>query len=380
MSPLFTGDCVGHVWGGLLSSPPSWVQAQDGTPLSRRVWDSFTPSSITPAPDRWTLAEWMEPVMKSGRRNDTQGSWDNGKAYRKWLWVQPQEVQEWGHCVHLLYLSTVLGEADTRDLSATWLRPSWRWVDRPRGKLSHWTKGVETLKDCLYSPLLYMASLTWVWASSRSWWWTGKPGVLQSMWSQRFGHDLATKLNWQTLHEDLELYIITSIGGKILANYCILKQFFLLKGSRVSLGQNRNQSHKVKIVTWTWIWSHMSWLLRFPSFEMSASIYSLLWWLLFPRGVCPAFPPKASHQKCVGMPVFTEGKLRVRGSKGFSQEEEMPTFRSPFVTQLPVHCILLLVTLESPGRSVGQALFLLWLTVVQIQGSHLLEELGFFIS
>ena len=42
-----------------------------------------------------------------------------------------------------------------------------------------------------------MASLTWctwVWASSRSWWWTGKPGMLQSMWSQRVGHDWATEL------------------------------------------------------------------------------------------------------------------------------------------------------------------------------------------
>ena len=29
----------------------------------------------------------------------------------------------------------------------------------------------------------------WVWASSRSWWWTGKPGGLQSMGSQRLGHD-----------------------------------------------------------------------------------------------------------------------------------------------------------------------------------------------
>ena len=27
-------------------------------------------------------------------------------------------------------------------------------------------------------------SRTWVWVNSRSWWWTGKPGVLQSMWSQ----------------------------------------------------------------------------------------------------------------------------------------------------------------------------------------------------
>ena len=32
-----------------------------------------------------------------------------------------------------------------------------------------------------------------VWVSSRSWWWTGKPGVLQSMGSQRVRHDLATE-------------------------------------------------------------------------------------------------------------------------------------------------------------------------------------------
>ena len=42
----------------------------------------------------------------------------------------------------------------------------------------------------------WMASLTlWtrVWESSRSWWWTGKPGVLQSMGLQR------VRLDWATL-------------------------------------------------------------------------------------------------------------------------------------------------------------------------------------
>ena len=37
---------------------------------------------------------------------------------------------------------------------------------------------------------------TWLWASSGSWWWTAKPGVLQSIWLQRVGHDWATELNW----------------------------------------------------------------------------------------------------------------------------------------------------------------------------------------
>ena len=37
---------------------------------------------------------------------------------------------------------------------------------------------------------------TWIWASSGSWWWTGKPGVLQSMGSQRDGHDWVTELRF----------------------------------------------------------------------------------------------------------------------------------------------------------------------------------------
>ena len=45
----------------------------------------------------------------------------------------------------------------------------------------------------------WMASLTqwtWVCASSECWWWMGKPGVLQSMGSQRVEHDWVTELNW----------------------------------------------------------------------------------------------------------------------------------------------------------------------------------------
>ena len=37
---------------------------------------------------------------------------------------------------------------------------------------------------------------TWVWAGSRGWWWTGRPGMLQFLGSQRVGHDWVTELNW----------------------------------------------------------------------------------------------------------------------------------------------------------------------------------------
>ena len=48
----------------------------------------------------------------------------------------------------------------------------------------------------------WMVSLTewtWVWVNSRSWWWTGRPGVLPFMGSQRVRHDWATELNWTEL-------------------------------------------------------------------------------------------------------------------------------------------------------------------------------------
>jgi len=37
---------------------------------------------------------------------------------------------------------------------------------------------------------------TWVWVNSGSWWWTGRPGVLWFMGSQRVGQDWVTELNW----------------------------------------------------------------------------------------------------------------------------------------------------------------------------------------
>ena len=56
----------------------------------------------------------------------------------------------------------------------------------------------------------WMASLTrwtWVWVNSGRWWWTGRPGVLRFMGSQRVRYNWATELNefpaWQnsqTLH------------------------------------------------------------------------------------------------------------------------------------------------------------------------------------
>ena len=79
------------------------------------------------------------------------------------------------------------------------------------------------------SPTLW----TWVWVNSGSWWWTGRPDVLQFMGLQRVGHYWVTELNWTELIE------ILPMGGKIMLSLWkpILLLFFGLESLRAySLG------------------------------------------------------------------------------------------------------------------------------------------------
>ena len=56
----------------------------------------------------------------------------------------------------------------------------------------------------------------WVWASSGSWWWTRRPGVLQSMGSQKVGHNWTTELNWKSPIKYLDLFqIVFSTVSKV---------------------------------------------------------------------------------------------------------------------------------------------------------------------
>ena len=54
---------------------------------------------------------------------------------------------------------------------------------------------------------------TWVWVNSGRWWRTGKPDVLQSMGSQRVGHDWATELNW------FNLQLVKYCSNHVTASY-----------------------------------------------------------------------------------------------------------------------------------------------------------------
>ena len=59
----------------------------------------------------------------------------------------------------------------------------------------------------------------WVWVNSWSWWWTGRPGVLRFMGSQRVGHDWATELNWRTKGLAFALPSAGITKGRVLRFY-----------------------------------------------------------------------------------------------------------------------------------------------------------------
>ena len=73
-----------------------------------------------------------------------------------------------------------------------------------------------------------MASLTWwiwVWVNSGSRWWTGRPGVLWSMKSQRVRYDWVTELNWSLINR-----------SKLCCSVAVWFCFFLLFNWQVILG------------------------------------------------------------------------------------------------------------------------------------------------
>ena len=99
--------------------------------------------------------------------------------------VYPKGDQSW------VFIGRTDDEAETPNTLATWckelthLKRPWCWERLKAGE------GADRGWDG------WMASPTqWTqfWADSRSWWWTGRPGMLRSMGSQRDGHVWATEL------------------------------------------------------------------------------------------------------------------------------------------------------------------------------------------
>ena len=120
-------------------------------------------------------------------------------AFELWCWRRPLRVPWTARRSNQSILKEINPDILWKDWCWSWSSNTLAtWCEEP----THWTRPQrwERLKaggkwdDKGWDG--WMASLTrwiWVWASFRNWWWTGKPGVLQSMGSQTAGHDLLTE-------------------------------------------------------------------------------------------------------------------------------------------------------------------------------------------
>ena len=121
------------------------------------------------------------------------------------------------------FWTVVLGKALESPLDCKEIQPvnpkcnqSWIFVGRsdaeaeipilwpPKGKNLFIWKDPDARKGWRQEKLMKKDERVWwhhrhdrhVWIGSWNWWWTGRPGVLQSMRLQRVGQDWVTELNW----------------------------------------------------------------------------------------------------------------------------------------------------------------------------------------
>ena len=170
-------------------------------------------------PTMWETRVWSHPrvrkIPKEGNsypfqyscqeNSMEQGAWQaivHG-VVKGWSWltnspVHPKGNQSW------IFIGRTDAEAETPIL---WPPDVKSWLigkDPDTGK--DWR---QEEKGTTEDEMGWMASPTWwiwVWASSRSCWWTEKPGMLQSLGSQRVRHDWETQLNWLTHTHDTNTY------------------------------------------------------------------------------------------------------------------------------------------------------------------------------
>ena len=101
----------------------------------------------------------------------------------------------------LMFIGRTDAEAETPILWPPDVKNRLIWKDPDAGK--GWRQEVEGDDRGWGGWMASPAQWTWVWATSGSWWWTGKPGMLQSMGSQRVR--MTERLNWTELTWATEL-------------------------------------------------------------------------------------------------------------------------------------------------------------------------------
>ena len=124
------------------------------------------------------MQKWCRGIAKDsseslGLQGDQTSQSVNPKGNQSWIFIGRPDAEAKGPIFgHLMWR--------TDSLEKTWC---WERLKAGEGDDKGWDGW-----------MALPTQWTWVRASSRSWWLTGKPGVLQSMGSQRVGHNWATEL------------------------------------------------------------------------------------------------------------------------------------------------------------------------------------------
>ena len=92
----------------------------------------------------------------------------------------------------LIFIGRTDAKAETSILWPPDVKKSLIWKDPNAGKIEGGRRRGQQRTELVGRPIQW----TWVWVDSMSCWWTGKPGMLQSMGSQRVRHNWVTELNW----------------------------------------------------------------------------------------------------------------------------------------------------------------------------------------
>ena len=122
-------------------------------------------------------------------------------AFELWCWIRLLRVPD---CKEIqpdhpkgnhswIFIGRIDAEAETPILWPPDVKNWLLWKDRDAGKYWRWKEKGKT-EDEIVGWHHWLNGRYWV--SSRNWWWTGRPDVLQSMGSQSVGHDWVTELNW----------------------------------------------------------------------------------------------------------------------------------------------------------------------------------------
>ena len=130
--------------------------------------------------ESWALKNWCFWTVVLEKTLESPLDWKETQL------IHPKGDQSWVFIGRTDAEAPILWPPDAKALTH-WKRP-WCW-ERLRAGGEGDDRGWD---GWMASPTQW----TWVWVNFGSWWWTGRPGVLQSMGSQRVRHDWATELNW----------------------------------------------------------------------------------------------------------------------------------------------------------------------------------------